>query len=208
MPILSKLLLSLLLCGQCLNSYADPNSKKESHFPINLSFKLDAANKALEVEILNSGDRTLIVDLMAVKSIQLVYWFTVDGKVISPGYETPTIQDAMSGNFSERLNAFPERFIQIRPNEELRHKIPLDDFLKIFHPFSARFPNNDFVGMQLFASGIAVGNVEDGKVSFKDDFFRSISAARPLAVTKQEIQEMLNDSGVPQEKDSPRDAIK
>jgi len=187
----SRRILSVAILSLCGISSIFAEIDPDSLFPVSLSFELVHAHKALKVNISNSSKEDLIADWKAIKSIQLVYWFTAGGQLVNSGYETP-MKEALSAEiFSQIPLGDKGSFVKLSPGEKLEYSIPLNVVLEAVRPLISKIADEDFVGLQIYGDGLSVARIIDKKVIFDDRLYRAISIGKPLAINKQDLIKLL-----------------
>lgn len=181
---------SFLAFMALFHAHADSN-QRNTFFPVELTFSINIKDKLLSVNVLNRSNEEVVIDLIAVKAVQLVYWFTVGEKLISSGYEAFPRQDVFESDFDKVIASKTDRFIKVPPGKGVEHTIFLDDLLKIIRPLAARIADDDFVGIQLFGTGLSIARARDGRIVFDERLYRTVSSGKPLAIDKQQIEQML-----------------
>jgi hypothetical protein len=160
-------------------------------FPVELTFELNSEKKEISVHVVNRSKQEIVVDLSAVKSAQLVYWSLIGKEVISSGYTTPIPSLLSAANFDIIKSSDKDRFVIVPPSNRIDHTIPLTGLLLAVQPFVTKFPDDGFVGVQVYGTGLSVARVQDGISVFDDQLVRAISIGKPLGINKHQLEELL-----------------
>ena len=158
--------------------------------PLELMFTRNIEERCLSIEIVNRSSDNLLIDLEAVNAIQLVYWFQVDGTAKGSGY-TGGMQVPIPREQINHLHEIPSgRFVSLAPGKSIgKINKSLDDLLAEIRPYAGKI--DDFVGIQVFATGLSVAVVKDGRATFNDQLYGALTSGKPQMLSKQDINHLL-----------------
>jgi hypothetical protein len=160
-------------------------------FPLELMFAPNIAERCLSIEIVNRSSDNLLIDWEAVKAIQLVYWFQAEGRMKASGYTTALQLPIPLEQLNDPLATPVRRFVSLPPGKSIGHiKKSLNDLLSEVRPYAPKI--EDFVGIQLFGTGLSVAVVKNGKAIFDDRLYRALTSGKPKMLSKQDLDQLLN----------------